>query len=251
MGAKQIDRRTWLVRMASGAVALWSEVKVGRGRSGWSIALGGPGLATRVAEAEPLAATQALRVPMGFVNAYALVRGKEVALVDTGTPNNGERFAEVVRTAGLGWDAVRHVILTHYHGDHVGSTDEILTAAPKAVVYAGAPDIPQIKVTRTTIKAVADGEEVFGLRIILTPGHTPGHICVYDPTGSLLVAGDALVNVNERLTGSNPQYTTDMAQANQSVKKLAAVRFERAVFGHGEPIDNGAGAAVAKLASTL
>jgi hypothetical protein len=42
-----------------------------------------------------------------------------------------------------------------------------------------------------------------------------------------------------------------MAQAHQSVKKLAKLKFERAVFGHGEPIDRGAAHAIAKLAATL
>ena len=94
---------------------------------------------------------------------------------------------------------------------------------------------------------VKDGEEVFDLQIIATPGH----ISVLDPVGSLLVVGDAMGNVNHRLSGSNPQYTADMAQANQSIKKLAALTFAKAVFGHGDPIDQDASAAVATLARTL
>jgi glyoxylase-like metal-dependent hydrolase (beta-lactamase superfamily II) len=236
--------------MASGGVALWTEVRFGSGRAGWSVALGGPGLATSVAHAQALGPVEARRVHLGFVNAYVLVRGQEVALVDTGTPNNGARFAAVIREAGLGWEAVRHVILTHYHPDHVGSMGEVLEAAPRATAYAGAADIPRIQSARP-IKAVADDDEVFGLRIIATPGHTPGHLCVFDPAGSLLILGDAMVNPDNKLGGPNPQYTTDMAQAHQSVKKLARLTFERALFGHGEPIDRGAAQAIARLARTL
>ena len=47
-------------------------------------------------------------------------------------------------------------------------------------------------------------------------------------------------NIGNKLAGPNPQYTTDMYQAHQSVKKLAKLTFQRAVFGHGDPIDNGA-----------
>ena len=96
-----------------------------------------------------------------------------------------------VRTAGLGWDAVQHVILTHYHPDHIGSVGEVLGAAAKATAYAGAADIAQIKSPRPP-KAVDDNDEVFGLRVIATPGHTPGHVCVFDPAGSLLILGDAM-----------------------------------------------------------
>jgi len=246
---QQINRRTWLARVALGGFAVWSELNFGLGRRGWGVAIGDRDLASGVAHAQSLAPAQALRVNIGFVNAYVLIRGKEAAVVDTGTAGNGSKIADVVRTAGLGWDAVHHVILTHYHPDHIGSVGEVLGAAAKATAYAGAADIPQIKSPRP-MKAVADNDEVFGLRVITTPGHTPGHVCVFDPAGSVLILGDAMNNI-DKLSGPNPQYTADMAQAHQSVKKLAKLKFERAVFGHGEPIDKGASQAIAKLAGTL
>jgi glyoxylase-like metal-dependent hydrolase (beta-lactamase superfamily II) len=248
--AQQISRRMWLTQVALGSFAIWSELNFGFGRRGWGVALGGRDLAIGVAHAQNLGATEALRVNLGIVNAYVLIRGKEAAIVDTGTPNNASKIADVVRTASLGWDAVHHVILTHYHPDHIGSVGEVLGAAPKATAYAGAADIPQIKSARP-IKAVGDNDEVFGLRVIATPGHTPGHVCVFDPAGSLLILGDAMNNIGNNLGGPNHQYTTDMAQAHQSVKKLAKLTFQRAVFGHGEPIEKAASQAIAKLAGTL
>jgi glyoxylase-like metal-dependent hydrolase (beta-lactamase superfamily II) len=249
MECQQIGRRTWLARVAWGGFALWSELSFGLGRRGWGVAIGDRDLAIGLAHAQSLP-PKALQVNLGFVNAYVLVRGKEAAVVDTGTPNNGSKIADVVRTAGLGWDGVHHVILTHYHPDHIGSVGEVLAAAPKATAYAGAADIPQIKSPRP-LKAVGDNDDVFGLRVIATPGHTPGHVCVFDPAGSLLILGDAMNNIDSKLAGPNPQYTTDMAQAHQSVRKLAKLTFQRAVFGHGDPIDKGASQAIAKLAATL
>jgi glyoxylase-like metal-dependent hydrolase (beta-lactamase superfamily II) len=246
----QISRRTWFAQVALGSFAVWSELNFGLGRRGWGVAIGHRDLAIGLAYAQSLGPAEAFRVNLGFVNAYVLVRGKEAAVVDTGTPNNAPKIADVVRTAGLGWEAVHHVILTHYHPDHIGSIGEVLAAAPKATAYAGAADIPQIKSPRA-IKAVGDNDEVFGLRVITTPGHTPGHVCVFDPAGSLLILGDAMTNRDSKLGGPSPQYTADMAQAHQSVKKLAKLTFERAVFGHGEPIDKGASQAIAKLAATL
>jgi len=249
--AQQISRRTWLARVALGSFALWNELNFGFGRRGWGIAIGGRDLAPLgAAHAQNLEPAKALRVNLGIVNAYVLIRGKEAAVVDTGTPNNGSKIADVVRTAGLDWNAVHHVILTHYHPDHIGSVGEVLTAAEKATAYAGSADIPQIKSPRP-LKAVNDNDEVFGLRVIATPGHTPGHVCVFDPAGSLLILGDAMNNIGNKLAGPNPQYSADMAQANQSVKKLARLEFQRAVFGHGESIDNGASQAIMKLAGSL
>ena len=238
-----------MARLAWGSFAVWSELNFGLGRRGWGVAIGDRDLASGVAHAQSMAPAQALRVNMGFVNAYVLIRGKEAAVVDTGTAGNESKIADVIRTAGLSWDAVHHVILTHYHPDHIGSVGEVLGAAAKATAYAGAADIPQIKSPRS-IKAVGDNDEVFGLRVIATPGHTPGHVCVFDPAGSLLILGDAMNNI-DKLSGPNPEYTADMAQAHRSVKKLAKLKFERAVFGHGEPIAKGASQAIAKLAGSL
>jgi glyoxylase-like metal-dependent hydrolase (beta-lactamase superfamily II) len=247
---QQISRRTWLTRVAWGSFAVWSELNFGFGRRGWGVAIGDSELAVGIAHAQNVGPAEALRVNIGFVNAYVLIRGKAAAVVDTGTSGNGSKIADVVRTAGLGWDAVHHVILTHYHPDHIGSIGEVLAAAAKATAYAGAADIPQIKSPRP-IKAVGDKDEVFGLRVIATPGHTPGHVCVFDPAGSLLILGDAMTNIDSKLGGPPPQYTVDMMQAQQSVKKVAKLKFERAVFGHGEPIDKSASEAIAKLAGTL
>ena len=247
---QQLGRRAWLAQMAKGTFVVWAEVTFGLGRKGLSIALGDERLAASVAQAQTRDPVNVTRVMTDFVSSYVLIRGKEAAIVDTGLPNNGEQFSEVIKKAGLGWEAVGHLILTHYHRDHVGSMEEVLTAAPKATVYAGAADIPQIQSPRQ-IKAVGDGDDVFGLQIIATPGHTPGHICVYDPAGSLIVLGDAMVNMDDTLGGPNPQYTANMDQAHASVKKLAALTFDKAFFGHGAPIESGASAAVAKVAGAL
>jgi glyoxylase-like metal-dependent hydrolase (beta-lactamase superfamily II) len=239
-----------LAQVALGGFAIWNELNFGFGRKGWSVTIGGSDLALGVAHAQNMGPAKALQVNLGFVNAYVLVRGKEAAVVDTGTAGNAPKVADVVRSAGLSWDAVHHVILTHYHPDHIGSVGEVLQAAGKATAYAGAADIPRIKTPRP-LKAVNDNDEVFGLRMISTPGHTPGHVCVYDPAGSLLILGDAMNNIGNKLAGPNPQYTADMTQAHESVKTLAKLKFQRAVFGHGEPIDKGASQAIAKLAGTL
>ncbi len=97
---------------------------------------------------------------------------------------------------------------------------------------------------------MADGDSVFGLDVIATPGHTPGHICLLDTSG-VLVAGDALTGGNGGVDGPNPQFTPDMETATQSVVKLAGLEFDVVYFGHGEPVTAGADQAVAELAESL
>jgi glyoxylase-like metal-dependent hydrolase (beta-lactamase superfamily II) len=186
-------------------------------------------------------------VNLGFVSAYVLVRSGEAAVVDTGVAGSEADIEAALVAAGLGWDSVGHVILTHLHPDHIGSAAAVMTAAPDAVGYAGAADIPAISAPRP-LTAVDDGDRVFDLRIVATPGHTPGHISVLDDVGGILVAGDALNTAGGLASGPNPQFTPDMDTAMASVAKLAGFGFETLLVGHGDPVTSGASAQVAELA---
>ena len=197
-----------------------------------------------------VAAVEWRRVSLGNVSAYVLVRGGEAAVVDTGSGGSAGAIEEALGLAGVGWGSVGHVIATHAHGDHVGSLGEVLAAAPDAAAYAGAGDIPSIASPRPLL-AVGDGDRVFELEIIATPGHTPGHVSVLDPIGGLLIAGDALNGQGGGVAGPNARFSSDLALANASVGKLAGFEFETVVFGHGDPVEGGASARVAALAATL
>ena len=261
---EQLGRRTFLMSAGKGVFALLSEVKFGLGARGLAIALGGSSLAT--ACTQPLiipqqSASQSaddpdsevaryFQVATDFVNSYVLVRGNEIAIVDTGLPQNLDKFTSVIEAASLSWDAVNHIVVTHLHGDHVGGLGEVAEAAAQATIYAGEADVAGIDSPRT-IQPVVDGDDVFGMQIIGTPGHTLGHISVYDPSGSFFVLGDAMVNVEGQLAGPSSQFSADMDIANDTVKKIAQIEFETALFGHGDPIESGASTAIAELAAGL
>ncbi len=122
---------------------------------------------------------------------------------------------------GLGWADVSHVVATHDTPTTSGvgrrhdgggwsrrvcrpcSTDRHLVPTPA--------DRPW-----------GDGDTVFDLRVIATPGHTPGHISLLDESAGILVAGESANGTDGTgLTGANPQYTPDMATANESIAKMA------------------------------
>jgi glyoxylase-like metal-dependent hydrolase (beta-lactamase superfamily II) len=188
------------------------------------------------------------RVNLGFVSAYILVRGGEAAVVDTGVGGSAGAIETSLAGIGIDWSAVGHLILTHRHGDHIGSATDVLERAPEAVGYAGAEDVSGISVPRPLIP-VEDGDRVFDLQIVTTPGHTPGSICVFDPAGGILVAGDALRTEGGRPTLPGADFTEDMDEARRSVAKLGGLTFETLLVGHGDPIESGASAAVAELAA--
>ena len=190
------------------------------------------------------------RVDLGFVSAYIIARGERAVVVDTGVAGSDWPIEAALGRVGLGWDNVDHVIITHLHGDHQGSLGAVLTLSPDALGYAGEADLSGIESPRP-LTAVGDGDEVFGLQIIETPGHTAGSISVLDPVGGVLVAGDALNFDGDRVTSANPQFTDDLALANESAAKLAGFDFEVLLTGHSEPVLENAASLVADYAASV
>ena len=97
---------------------------------------------------------------------------------------------------------------------------------------------------------MTDGDEVFGLQVVDTPGHTPGHIAIFDTDSRVLVAGDALNSTIDGLKGPMSEFTVDMSTAAESVRKLAALEPQVILFGHGPPLQRDAAAELRRLASS-
>ena len=197
-------------------------------------------------ELEPL---QWARADLGFVSAYVLARGNEAAIVDTGSAGSASAIGETLGSLGLDYSDVAHLFLTHNHPDHIGSTGEVLAMAENATTYVGVADAAAVPIDNLT--AVTGGEDIFGIEVLATPGHTAGHIAVIDHGTGLLVAGDALQSGSGVAIGPHPDFSADIDAAHESVRRLAELSFNTLLVGHGEPIEDGADQAVAALAATL
>jgi glyoxylase-like metal-dependent hydrolase (beta-lactamase superfamily II) len=244
-----ITRRRLLFTAGSGVlgVAVLNTVTACSSPSeGPGFAASGPPVTQPAGETPPISDWR--RIQMSIVSAYLLVRGDEVAVVDLGEAGSLPAIESALKAAGSGWSEVRHIILTHQHPDHVGGLADVAPKV-KAAVYAGEADLGGI-LSDKPIKPVKDGDEVFGLRIIGTPGHTIGHVSVYDPSTKTLVAGDAL-RTTSGLVGSDPQFTADPIDAAASVRKLATLDIGTILPGHGDPLTSNANAELRKLAAAL
>lgn len=197
-------------------------------------------------DAEADASLEWERVDLGFVSAYVLVRGRRAAVIDTGVDGSADAIGEVLDAAGPGWAGVSDVILTHRHPDHAGSLPDVMQRATAATGHIGEADLAQVSSPRP-LKAAADGSEIFGVQVVATPGHTAGHISIFDPGTGVLVTGDAVRN-SSGLQGSDPQYTDDEEAAAASIDRLAELPVKTVLFGHGDPLTNGASAALRRLA---
>ena len=94
------------------------------------------------------------------------------------------------------------------------------------------------------------GEELSvlgGCQIVHTPGHTPGHICLYVPARSLLIAGDLLRYEQGQIAGPPPEFTENPTKAAESLRRVARLPIEAMYGYHGTFLPAGAGRLVNAL----
>ncbi len=192
-------------------------------------------------------------------------------LVDAGFPIDLSPIRAALRDLGADTADLEMVIATHYHGDHVGTVARLKREnGLKAAIHADdAPyasgEIPyerfkyrpsrflfyyslyplfRYRCFRPDILLEEGMELPFlgGLRVLHTPGHSRGSICLYSESEGILFSGDLVRNEGGVLEGPPPPFTPDPRLAAASLKRLASLDFDMLFPGHGEPILRGAGA---------
>lgn len=191
-------------------------------------------------------------------------------LIDAGVPGQLEAFQSEMTEAGVPFSNLKAVILTHQDIDHIGSLPELQEAAGHSLeVYAHENDqpyiegrLPLIKTDRSQLTdeeweslpplakafyeipspvskvhhTLKDGQTIplaGGMKVIFTPGHTPGHISLYLQQSKVLVAGDAMFSVNGNLHGPHEETTPDLREAEQSITKYSAYDIHKVICYHG------------------
>lgn len=98
---------------------------------------------------------------------------------------------------------------------------------------------------------VTEGDKIGSLKVIHTPGHTPGHISLYYEDDKLLLGADAIykhVFGAEGMYISAPQVSIDPVTAVLSAQRLSKVHFDKLLMAHQDsPLLEGAKKAVEKL----
>lgn len=193
-------------------------------------------------------------------NVYVLKNGEELTVVDAGMPRNAGKILSYVRKLGEQPSSISIILLTHCHIDHVGSANELRKAtnakvaihAEDADFLAGKRALPRPKGVAGSLFRVAslffrfstfqpditlkEGDIVAGLKVIHTPGHTPGSISLIEPKRELIFVGDTLRYSEGRISGPPERFTLDADQAKLSIKKISELEFDTMLSGHGEPL---------------
>jgi len=188
-------------------------------------------------------------------NVYLVDGGKELGLIDTGGGAGVDSIMKNVRETGFEARKVKLVVITHCHFDHIGGIPAVrrLTdcrvAVHEAEVSAVEKPDPELtlggmagerglKVEPTRVDVILRGGETekvgsVALRVLHTPGHTPGSICLLMEDGGkrILFSGD-MVSAQGRLGFINgPGF--DLAAYKKSMRRILDWKADVLLPGHG------------------
>jgi glyoxylase-like metal-dependent hydrolase (beta-lactamase superfamily II) len=209
------------------------------------------------------------QISLGGVNAF-LIDDDDLTLIDTGLPKSEDTIVAAIESTGKKVTDLKHIIVTHCHPDHAGSV-AALKRMSGARVYMHPTDAAMVRkgesarplfpspgllrglMFRLFIpkeprpiepcaidQEINDGTELpigGGLKAIHVPGQCAGQVALLWPRHRLLFVADACANMP---TFGYALGYENLEEGKKSLRKLAALDFDAAVFGHGGPIKTGA-----------
>ena len=166
-------------------------------------------------------------------------------IVDSGTGSNFVRLYEIFKKLNLDFDNIGNIVNTHMHWDHIGGNGFFKNAKihihekDADVLEKGDAEMSNAMYFNGNMKPMKvekklkDEDEVFGFRVIHSPGHTPGSVCLFDPKDKILISGDTIFSDGvgrTDLPGGNE------ADLEKSIERLSQLDVEIILPGHGEPV---------------
>lgn len=197
---------------------------------------------------------------------------KEIVLIDCGYPKFLPLIKAETEAKGIDISKLTKIIITHHDFDHMGALAEFKREYPHIKVLSSIDDEKYIRGKEKSLR-LQQAEAIYdhlpedqkrnakqfqqfiesienvqvdvclrdkdsfswggGVEIVATPGHMPGHISIYIKDSKTLISGDALVVEDNKLAIANPQYTLDIDEAKNSIKKLLDYEIDKIICYHG------------------
>jgi glyoxylase-like metal-dependent hydrolase (beta-lactamase superfamily II) len=209
---------------------------------------------------------------MGMVAYLIEEKPRDYTLIDTCFACSIPTLESYLSNSGIDFKDINRIILTHLHPDHVEAANELRRKTGAKIYshwieasylshmleYSGPPDkgtfehvlkimgsnidkvtkkFGNINVGPIVIDRVLEDGDTIGntLQVIHTPGHTPGHISLYDKERQILIGGDVLFNSILNIDGlfvPPPTVTKDWETSIVSARRLLSLKFEKLLLAH-------------------
>ena len=228
-----------------------------------------------------------------YITPYIFVEDgpQDLTLIDSCFRSELPKLVTRIQDEGFDIRNEKRLILTHTHVDHVQSANEIKSITGAKVFshwleagflsndppYYGPPDhstvlsimrkvgVDEDKVNKkfgslgrdpvAVDHILSDGDSIGGLKVVHTPGHTPGHISLYSEQDNALIGGDFLFN---RVLGEDglflpKEVSIDTKLGGVSARRVSGLNFDKLLLAHQkEPeLDSSAPKKVDQAAETL
>ncbi len=177
-----------------------------------------------------------------------LILSEKIILIDSGTADDYPNLEKALKEIGISPEEIDILVNTHEHFDHIGGN---LFLQNKAIVMAHR--LAAVKIIYGDDEVTmcrAHGQKVMGynvhvwlnntdiietknwfLKVLYTPGHTSGCICLYEPRRKILFSGDALFGKG---TVSTIFKSGSLAEYFNSLRKLQTFKIDLLLPGHGK-----------------
>jgi ribonuclease/clavin/mitogillin len=184
--------------------------------------------------------------PATHTNCYLVYTSQELLIIDPGSPYEDEQqaLAQAIDDSIAEDRAVREIVLTHVHPDHVGGVNALkkhLGEQTKVAAHklTAEPLSESVRVDRL----IGDGDLInlkgspeITLRAMHTPGHARGHLCFHEERTGTLISGDNIVGLGSVLI---EPAEGNMRNYLNSLRRMRALPNLSVIFGgHGPAIAN-------------
>ncbi len=212
--------------------------------------------------------------PMRYINGYLVPEDDGFTLIDCGWRADDVLAAlhAGLAEAGSSLAAVKRIVITHMHFDHYGLAGTLRRAGvpdlllhPLDYAFASAiltnpkeadrvsdhwlgengfaaeesedeAEHHRLNELTEPTRYVEDGEMIGRLRVVFTPGHTPGHICLVDTVSHKMFTGDHVLDPVTPHVGFWSAHRGDpLGDYIASLEKVGAIGATGVLPAHGEP----------------
>lgn len=216
-----------------------------------------------------------------------ILNNDSLILIDTGFPGLFNQICEAIEKEGLQFSKLNTIIFTHQDIDHIGNVFDILNKVTRNIkIFSHEEEKAYINGEKTPVKlaklesnlenlpdnmkilhkrliagfqnnkvnideTLIDGQELpycGGITVIHTPGHTPGHICLYFKHWKILIAGDIFCVSDGMLLKGNQDFNFDNELIVRSIQKLMKYDIKTVICYHGGIYNDNVNKRIAELA---